>query len=269
MQKTKSSMETLYGNLEEIVRQGYIFRESVKYKGNTAYFYFISLDGEDRRNEKLEFENREDVEEIVDRLAELMKKMYGVAFYTPSEKKEDKKEKAESFKSKAKITATMSSYDKSFARHINILAEKEEWLVTIISELGIRTLFIILQMADIPPHEWYTKLGEYASDPQAFVNFAEKYIVALFEAKQDAKKMLEMRSEMAMLIAQNEALKFALKNREETIRDLIERLNALTSMLSKNQIQRYIIWDALRQQVKQKKGTNISLPSKEGGSVKG
>jgi len=246
-------MKSEYKRLEEIVRQGYVFRDSVKYRGNTAYIYLISLDGKDKKNEKIEFENREEIEDTVSRLKALMKELHGTAFYV-AENRVQEKQKYESTegKSPVRVTESLKALDRTFAQQIAAYAKRQAWFSEVIEDVGLTTLFMALQLADVSPQHWYEELHKYKDKPEELIKFIDKYLVALFEAKTDAEKYLEMRKKFAYAIAENELLKLKLKEAERLLQELSTQLNACTSLLSQKQMQRYAMWTALRKMAEAK-----------------
>ena len=71
-------------------------------------------------------------------------------------------------------------------------------------------------------------------------------MVALFDAKKDAERLLELREKYAYCIAEREGLKVQIMEYQNSLNDVVQQLNAVTSMLSKQQLKRFLMWETMR-----------------------
>ena len=138
----------------------------------------------------------------------------------------------------------MSALDRSYATMIKAYAGRQEWLSKVLEEVGMSTLFMTLQLAKIPPQEWYAKISEF-KDPDTFTDFVNTYLVALFEAKEDAGRLIELEQENNILSAQVYYYEEQMNLMKAKLREMITYLNATTSMLTKEQMQKLFLWNAL------------------------
>lgn len=181
---------------------------------------------------------------ILDEAREIKKKMRKAGITKMTTKTAHKEEKDINYNFPRK--ATFEALDRSYAVMIRAYAERQEWLSKVIEDLGMTALMMALQLAKIPPSEWYDKISEF-KNPKAFIDFVNEYIVALFEAKEDASKILELRDENNMLAARVYYLEAQVETLTRKLRELYNYLNAATSLLTKEQLQRLILWNAIYQ----------------------
>ena len=146
----------------------------------------------------------------------------------------------------------MKALDRTFAQQIAAYAKRQAWFSEVIEDVGLTALFMALQLAKISPREWYEQLSEYKDKPEELIKFIDKYLVALFEAKTDAEKLLETREKWYYCIAEREKLRAKVMEYAKLLNEAITQLNACTSMLSPKQMQKYTMWTALRKMAESK-----------------
>jgi len=174
-----------------------------------------------------------------------IKERHGFSYYNSSRSVKHSHEEL-SEKNHVRMSDAMKQYDRSFAAQMLLLAKKQEWFTEIIEQLGITTLFMILQVAEIPAEQWYNEIKKYKKDPEAFLEFADKWMVALYDAKEDAKKYIELRQKYGHCIADREKLRIELLNYKGYLQEALTQLSAVVSILSKEQLQRFLRWLALQ-----------------------
>lgn len=241
----------------KLIGYGYVLRKSPYYhiKSKTLYLTIINTLTEDIATVHMHVEPR-DKDKIIEKIKSEMKEKWGRVMYKRKVRSsEGEHEQAESDEEdnqkknkglRVKSVLTESSYDKNFAKQIAIISGRNQWFTKLIDELGARVLFIVLQMADIPPEHMYDKLSEYANDPEAFLEFAEPYLIALFEAKKDAESLLELRERYKLKDAEVELWKIRYAKALKALRDLNENMQALMGMLNRKQMERYMLYLALK-----------------------
>lgn len=230
-----------YSELFALVRNGYLFRETPKLRGKRAYFYFISKDGKEKKNYKIDNIDPDEFDELCDELTQFINDLHGASYYGRKTNSEEKPEK-----NFVKVQQSLKEMDKTFALQIMNYAKRQQWFSEVLERLGISTLFMILQLANIPPEQWYEQIQNYREDPDAFMKFADKYLVALFEAKQDAEKIMEWREKFIRCIGRESVLEVELVKYKKSLQDTIESLKAATSLLSESQLKRYTLWIAMQ-----------------------
>ena len=139
---------------------------------------------------------------------------------------------------------TITALDKSYAVMIEAFAERQKWFSKALEQIGMDAMLMAMQLAKIPPRDWYDKIQEF-HDVKSFIDFVEQYLVALFEAKEDASRIIELRDENNMLSAQNIFYETQINVLNNKIREMVSYLNAALSMLNKEQIQKLFLWNAL------------------------
>ena len=166
------------------------------------------------------------------------------------EKREEDKESIP-FKKERKDTGfqfpkreSLAAMDRGFSTMIKSLSKRHEWLSEVIDEIGTTTLLMALQLAKIPPKEWYEKIEEF-KDAKNFNKFLNQFMVALFEAKEDASRILELQDENNLLSARVYLLEDQVEVLNKKLREILTYLNAATSMLTKEQIQKLFLWNAI------------------------
>ena len=237
-----------------------VFKQSPAYNNGKAYFYFVSLNGEVEETKSIEGISKEDFEGIKNQLMQIMRQTHGKVYYTKAKEKkgtkkkadelmvvEEKKEGEEEEKEvHFKPYEAIKQVDKTFALQLMQSAKKQAWFSEVVEQLGMTTLFMILQIAHIPPEQWYEEIKKYKDDPEAFLRWADDWVVALYEAREDAESLLEIRSKYYYCIAERESLRAELIRYKALLQEALTNLNAATSMLNKNQMQKYTLWITMR-----------------------
>jgi len=245
-------MEVVEVSKEELMNfvqsgKGYLLKyKQIPYRYNHAEFRFTN--GEDEFTLKVKVNSKKEYEVLKNAVKEALKAQYGRVVYKEEKEgksEEESKEKKEE-RTPIRLAESLKLLDRTFAQQIAAYAKRQAWFSEIIEDLGISTLFMVLQLADIPPEQWYDEIRKYKDKPEEFMKFADKYLVALFEAKTDAEKLLEIRSKWYYTIAEREALRAKLIEYTKLLNEAITQLNACTSMLSPKQLQKYTMWTALR-----------------------
>ncbi len=227
-----------------------LFRRSPKWSDGTAYFYFTTPDGITQEDRKVDIDEKR-FKMLRSEMVAKMKQTFGKAYLKlrgeqETEREQRNKDTKEKQGNIVRISEAMKQYDRSFAAQMLLLAKNQQWFTEIIEQLGITTLFMILQVAHIPAEQWYNKIKEYKDDPEAFLRWADSVIVALYEAKEDAEKILEIRNKYYNCIAERESLRAELIRYKALLQEALTNLNAATSMLNKKQMQKYTLWIAMR-----------------------
>ena len=265
-------MEVVEVSKEELMNfvqsgKGYLLKyRQVPYRYGYAEFRFTN--GEDELTLKVKVNSKKEYEVLKDAVKEALKAQYDRVTYKEEKEEESdegSKEKEEG-KTSLRLAESLKLLDRTFAQQIAAYAKRQAWFSEIIEDLGISTLFMVLQLAHIPPEKWYDEIRKYKDEPKKFMEFADKYLVALFEAKEDAEKLIEIRSKWYYTIAEREALRAKLIEYTKLLNEAITQLNACTSMLSPKQLQKYTMWTALRKMAEARPQVEVVEKGDEDGS---
>ncbi len=227
-----------------------LFRRSPVWSDGTAYFYFTTPDGIMQEDRKVDIDEKR-FKMLRSEMVAKMKQTFGKAYLKlrgeqETENEQRSRDTKEKQGNKVRISEAIKQYDRSFAAQMLLLAKNQQWFTGIIEQLGITTLFMILQVAHIPAEQWYKEIKKYKDDPDAFLEFADKWMVALYDAKEDAEKYMELKQKYGYCIADREKLRVELLKYKGYLQEALTQLRAVMSMLSKEQLQRFFTWLALQ-----------------------
>lgn len=80
-------------------------------------------------------------------------------------------------------------------KNLRKFMEKNTWFNEVLNEVGFQSLVIALQLAEISPSEAFENLEEFR-DPEKFRQFIGKYLSALWQARDEAKRIMELEQEL-------------------------------------------------------------------------
>ena len=262
-------MEVVEVSKEELMNfvqsgKGYLLKyRQVPYRYGYAEFRFTN--GEDELTLKVKVNSKKEYEVLKDAVKEALKAQYDRVTYKEEKEgksKEESKEKGEG-KTSLRLAESLKLLDRTFAQQIAAYAKRQAWFSEIIEGLGITTLFMLLQIAHIPTEKWYNEIKKYKDDPQKFMETMDELLIALYEAKTDAEKLLELRSKYYYAIAENEALKVELQEANRLLQELTTQLNAAMAMLPREKLEKFAMWNALRKMAEAP--PRMEIVNKEGG----
>ena len=117
------------------------------------------------------------------------------------ERREKRKEKREKREEKGGETAgtgrkhTLEALDKSHAEIVRRVTERVSWFADVLDEIGFYATIIAMQYAKVKPDELYDRVVEF-KDPEEFSKFVKDQLNALFQAKEDARALMELRNKL-------------------------------------------------------------------------
>ena len=117
------------------------------------------------------------------------------------ERREKRKEKREKREEKGGETAgtgrkhTLEALDKSHAEIVRRVTERVSWFADVLDEIGFYATIIAMQYAKVKPDELYDRVVEF-KDPREFSEFVKDQLNALFQAKEDARALMELRNKL-------------------------------------------------------------------------
>ena len=121
------------------------------------------------------------------------------------EKGEERKEKGEGRREKReekdRETAgtgrkhTLEALDRSHAEIVRRVTERVSWFADVLDEIGFYATIIAMQYAKVKPDELYDRVVEF-KDPEEFSKFVKDQLNALFQAKEDARALIELRNKL-------------------------------------------------------------------------
>ncbi|MCD6099193.1 MAG: hypothetical protein J7K33_01270 [Candidatus Marinimicrobia bacterium] len=137
---------------------------------------------------------------------------------------------------------TLETLDRSHAKIVQNVTGRVSWFADVLNEIGFYATLIAMQAAKIPLEELYEKIAEF-EDPEAFVEFVREHLSALFEAKEEAKIIIELRKKIDALELKAATLEEYINQLKEVIKQLkhqrdqaIMALYASSSIMDKEQL---------------------------------
>jgi len=117
------------------------------------------------------------------------------------ESKEMRDERGKRGEEKGKETAgtgrkhTLEALDRSHAEIVRRVTERVSWFADVLDEIGFYATIIAMQYAKVKPDELYDRVVEF-KDPEEFSKFVKDQLNALFQAKEDARALIELRNKL-------------------------------------------------------------------------
>jgi len=110
-------------------------------------------------------------------------------------KSEEKSEKSEKEKKTSITTAPVRILDRSYAEILTHLTSKLDWFSEVMTQVGFTATMIALQAANISVSESFERIEEFRDNPNAFVQYIDRYLSALWKAKEEAQNIVELEEE--------------------------------------------------------------------------
>lgn len=237
-QQESSFSEELESLLQEVlgkVREGY-FHKVVLSKGH-LYLYDVTgdsvafdLDGFSKKEQK-------QIKDIAQKEAKRIRDLF-----REGDSQEQKKSKSRSTGGTSSIGRrfTFEALDRAHAKIVRNVTEHLEWFADVVNELGFFAVIIAMQAANIPPEELYGRILQFR-DPQEFSEYVKDHLIALLEAAEDAKKLIELRKKL-------DALDFKLAVLEEALEEIKKQrdqatlaLYAAVSAMNEEQLRQFVL----------------------------
>jgi len=117
--------------------------------------------------------------------------------------------------------------------------EKVGWMQDVIYDVGTMSLFMALMMSDVKDPAEAVRVMKGFSNKEDLELFITKRLVALYEARKDASKIVELEDDIRVLKAQVAMLKHVAEELKKERDELITENRILISLLNKDQLQKY------------------------------
>jgi hypothetical protein len=122
---------------------------------------------------------------------------------TGKERKDEgkKDEKEEQPKTKTVVRGAVPPLrvlDQSYAEALSFYGEKLAWYGQAVTEIGQVAMMMLFQIAKINVDDAYLKMEDF-KDADEFVSYSTKYLVALFQAKDEAVKIVALEEDREKL----------------------------------------------------------------------
>lgn len=112
---------------------------------------------------------------------------------TPVEEKEEKKTQPKTVLRGA--VPPLRVLDQSYAEALSFYGEKLAWYGQAVTEIGQVAMMMLFQIAKINVDDAYLKMEDF-KDADEFVSYSTKYLVALFQAKDEAVKIVALEEDL-------------------------------------------------------------------------
>ena len=234
---------TTYEVLDKIfsaVEEGYY--SSVKFYKGTLYLY---NDSSDSRKFDLSMFDKKQQLAIKNRVLAYAKKVRKKARRSRSTSVEPEKEKRHG-KKESTVQAgvgrrvTLEELDRSHAKIVKHITERVGWFADVLNEVGFYATLIAMQYAKVPINEIYDRIVDF-SDPYEFVDFVRTNLNALFEAKEEARAIVELRKKIDALELKAIALEEIINELRNQRDQATLALYAAVSTMDEDQLRQFIM----------------------------
>jgi hypothetical protein len=151
------------------------------------------------------------------------------------ERREDAKE-ARRYEG-AGISKGVKKRGKDYADSIEKLGEKASRLIDVLIDLGLNSMLMAFQYANIDPKDILGKVEEL-EDPDKLKEFVRKHLVAMVEASTDATKaILEREEKIRQLEADLKASHAEIESMKKINKDLSYKLRIAEMLIAKHDLQ--------------------------------
>jgi len=110
-------------------------------------------------------------------------------------KSEEKSEKSEKEKKTTVTTAPLRILDRSYAEILTHLTSKLDWFGEVMMQVGFTSTMIALQSANVNISESFERIEEFRDNPRAFIEYIDRYLSALWKAKEEAQNIVQLEEE--------------------------------------------------------------------------
>lgn len=152
---------------------------------------------------------------------------------------EESEDKAKNKKSKYQQTGTgrritLEELDRSHAKIVKHITERVGWFADVLNEIGFYATLIAMQYAKVPINQLYDRIVNF-SDPYEFVAFVRENLNALFEAKEEANVIVELRKKIDALDLKAAILEEVIDQLKQQRDQAIMALYAAVSIMDEEQ----------------------------------
>jgi len=176
-------------------------------------------------------------------------------------KSEEKSEKSEKEKKTTVTTAPLRILDRSYAEILTHLTAKVDWFSEVMVQVGFTSTMIALQSANINISESFERIEEFRDNPRAFVQYIDRYLSALWKAKEHAQDIVELEEERDKLALKLYIALTALENLKKQRDDYYLKARVAISSMCPDCLRRYALATAFADMStpKEKKKTEVKI----------
>jgi len=176
-------------------------------------------------------------------------------------KSEEKSEKSEKEKKTTVTTAPLRILDRSYAEILTHLTAKLDWFSEVMTQIGFTSTMIALQSANINISESFERIEEFRDNPQAFVQYIDRYLSALWKAKEEAQNIVELEEERDKLALKLYIALTALENLKKQRDDYFMKARVAISSMCPDCLRRYALATAFADMStpKERKKTEVKI----------
>jgi len=135
---------------------------------------------------------------------------------------------------------TLEELDRSHAKIVKHITERVGWFADVLNEVGFYATLIAMQYAKVPINEIYDRIVDF-SDPYEFVDFVRTNLNALFEAKEEARAIVELRKKVDALELKAIALEEIINELKNQRDQATLALYAAVSTMDEDQLRQFIM----------------------------
>ena len=221
-----------------LVENGYIYKRSPKRVGNKVYIYLVPSEGGRVKSYSIGIESEEDFVYLKRELPWRMRSISGKSYYTGSKRRK---------KSNEDITdASYKSYqralDEFIARNIEHISKRNNFINTLIDNIGFNAFMILLSKMHLSPEEW----REFRKDPDKLADRILEFLATVIEHYEDPDRLERVEKENEKLKQENKELKEKLEEKDAFIEEYKMQLSGMSTMLTSLQYKRFVDWNNLR-----------------------
>jgi len=175
-------------------------------------------------------------------------------------KSEEKNEKSEKEKKTTVITAPVRILDRSYAEILTHLTSKLDWFGEVMMQVGFTSTMIALQSANVNISESFERIEEFRDNPKAFVEYIDRYLSALWKAKEHAQDIVELEQERDKLALKLYLALTALENLKKQRDDYFMKARVAISSMCPECLRRYTLATTFADLTgKEKKKTEVKI----------
>jgi len=176
-------------------------------------------------------------------------------------KSEEKSEKSEKEKKTTVTTAPLRILDRSYAEILTHLTAKVDWFSEVMVQVGFTSTMIALQSANVSVSESFERIEEFRDNPRAFVQYIDRYLSALWKAKEEAQNIVELEEERDKLALKLYIALTALENLKKQRDDYYLKARVAISSMCPECLRRYTLATTFADMttMKEKKKTEVKI----------
>jgi len=178
-----------------------------------------------------------------------------------SEEKSEKSEKSEKEKKTTVTTAPLRILDRSYAEILTHLTTKLDWFGEVMMQVGFTSTMIALQSANVNISESFERIEEFRENPKAFVEYIDRYLSALWKAKEEAQNIVQLEEERDKLALKLYLALTALDNLKRQRDDYYMKARVAISSMCPECLRRYTLATTFADMttMKEKKKTEVKI----------